>query len=130
MPPSAALYAAANARFLAMLDEGALDEVRRLVARGLDPALPAMKALGVAELGRHLAGGLDRASAVALAQQATRRYAKRQLTWFRHQLGAAVLPRQLVLTSQYSESLLPEILAFIRGALLTAPSGLSRLQPV
>ena len=68
-----------------MVAAGALEEVRALAARGLDPELPVMKAVGVRELTRHLAGELDLADAVALAQQETRRYAKRQLTWFRHQ---------------------------------------------
>lgn len=84
-PPRAALYAACDARLEAMLAEGALEEVRRLVARGLSPDLPAMKALGVREFARHLAGELSLGDALALAQQETRRYAKRQTTWFRNQ---------------------------------------------
>jgi len=68
-----------------MLEAGALEEVRRLAARGLDPSLPAMKALGVRELSRHLAGELSLAQATGLARQETRRYAKRQMTWFRNQ---------------------------------------------
>lgn len=84
-PPRAALYARCDARFQMMLDAGALEEVRALLGRGLDPALPAMKAVGVRELGAHLRGEIGLAEAVALAQQQTRRYAKRQLTWFRHQ---------------------------------------------
>lgn len=84
-PPRAALYAACDARFDAMLEQGALDEARRIAALGLDPGLPAMKAVGLRELLAHLAGGLDFETARAKAKQATRRYAKRQLTWFRHQ---------------------------------------------
>jgi tRNA dimethylallyltransferase len=84
-PPRAELYARCDARFSAMIDAGALDEVRALLARGLDPSLPAMKAVGVRELGTHLRGELVLAEAIAQAQQVTRRYAKRQLTWFRHQ---------------------------------------------
>ncbi len=85
-PPRPALYDACNGRFLSMLAAGALDEVRHLDALTLAPDLPALKALGVPELRRHLAGELDLPQAVALAQQATRRYAKRQVTWFRHQV--------------------------------------------
>jgi tRNA dimethylallyltransferase len=73
-------------RFAAMLNAGALDEVRLLAARKLDPLLPAMKAHGVPWLIRHLAGELTRAEAAAGAIMDTRRYAKRQLTWFRNQM--------------------------------------------
>ncbi len=85
--PREALYERIDARFAAMIRQGALDEVRRLVARGLDPGLPAMKALGVAPLARHLAGAIDHEEAVRLGQQESRRYAKRQMTWFRTQAG-------------------------------------------
>ncbi|ACI99371.1 tRNA (adenosine(37)-N6)-dimethylallyltransferase MiaA [Rhodospirillum centenum] len=88
-PPRDRLYAACDARFLRMLEAGALEEVRRLAALGLDPGLPAMKALGVPELLAHLRGDLPLEAATATAQQATRNYAKRQLTWFRHQIAAA-----------------------------------------
>lgn len=84
-PPRAILYARCDARFDAMLAGGAVEEVRALVARRLDPDLPAMKAVGVRELGRFVAGELDLEAATALARQETRRYAKRQLTWFRRQ---------------------------------------------
>ena len=80
------LYARIDARFVRMLDEGALDEVAALAARGLDPLLPAMKAHGVPALVRHLRGELSRADACAIGQADTRHYAKRQFTWFRHQL--------------------------------------------
>lgn len=84
-PDRDALYAACDARFDAMLAGGALDEVGRLASRGLDADLPAMKALGVAELAAHLRGESDLHTAVALAKRNTRRFAKRQLTWFRNQ---------------------------------------------
>jgi tRNA dimethylallyltransferase len=84
-PDRAALYARCDARLDAMIEAGALDEVRALTARRLDPLAPVMKAVGVRELAAHLAGELTLAEAVALAQQETRRYAKRQLTWFRNQ---------------------------------------------
>lgn len=84
-PERTALYAACDARVDAMIAAGALDEVRTLMARGLDPALPAMKAVGVRELAAYLAGGTTLADATDAMKQATRNYAKRQLTWFRNQ---------------------------------------------
>jgi tRNA dimethylallyltransferase len=80
------LYARIDARFDAMLAAGAVAEVATLRSRDLDPALPAMKAHGVPWLIRHLAGEIDLATAVAGAKRDTRRYTKRQATWFRHQL--------------------------------------------
>ena len=68
-----------------LLSGGALDEVRHLVARDLSPDLPAMKAVGVRELAAHLAGRLTLEDAADALKQATRNYAKRQLTWFRNQ---------------------------------------------
>jgi tRNA dimethylallyltransferase len=75
-----------DARFLAMLREGALDEVGHLGARSLDPMLPIMRAHGVPALLAHLRGELSLKEAVAIGQADTRRYAKRQFTWFRHQM--------------------------------------------
>ena len=80
------LYRRIDARFDAMLASGALDEVRALKSRGLDPALPAMKAHGVPWLVRHLEGEISLDEAAAEAKRDTRRYTKRQATWFRHQL--------------------------------------------
>lgn len=85
LPDRAELYARCEARFDAMLAAGALDEVRSLLGKGLDPNLPVMKAVGVRELERHLAGELTLKAAADLARQETRRYAKRQLTWLRNQ---------------------------------------------
>ena len=84
-PPRPVLYARCDARFSRMAAAGALEEVRALLARGLDPELPSMKAVGVRELGAHLSGDISLEAAVALGQQQTRRYAKRQTTWFRNQ---------------------------------------------
>ncbi len=84
-PARAALYAACDARVARMVEAGAPDEVRALVARGLDPSLPAMKAVGVREFAAHLAGETTLEAAVEATRQATRHYAKRQLTWFRNQ---------------------------------------------
>lgn len=117
LPPRDLLYASCDRRLAAMVRDGALDEVRRLLAMGLDRAKPAMKALGVAELARHLNGecGLD--EAVAAAQQATRRYAKRQMTWFRNQIVA-----DMTINETYSERIEEEFFAFIRQKLLTSPA--------
>lgn len=76
-----------DARFGAMMEAGALDEVRALRALGLDPSLPAMRAHGVPHLLAHLEGRTDLATAVARSKGDTRRYAKRQKTWFRHQMA-------------------------------------------
>jgi tRNA dimethylallyltransferase len=84
-PPRDALYARCDQRLEAMVREGALEEAATLMARGLDPALPAMKAVGLRELIAHLGGTLPLHEAVVLAQRETRRYAKRQTTWFRGQ---------------------------------------------
>lgn len=84
-PPRDLLYARCDARLLAMMREGALDEAHALMARSLHPALPVMKAVGLRELARALSGELSPDDALALAQQETRRYAKRQTTWFRNQ---------------------------------------------
>ena len=75
-----------DARFDAMMAAGALEEVRAFAARNLDPNLPAMKAHGVPWLIRHLKGEIAMAEAVAQAKRDTRRYTKRQATWFRNQL--------------------------------------------
>ncbi|MET4386581.1 tRNA dimethylallyltransferase [Bradyrhizobium sp. F1.4.3] len=80
------LYARIDARFDAMLGAGALTEVERFAARGLDPLLPAMKAHGVPALIRHLRGELSLEEAATIGRADTRHYAKRQFTWFRHQL--------------------------------------------
>ena len=80
------LHRRIDARFDTMLAAGALDEVRALSARGLDPMLPAMKAHGVPWLRRHLAGEISLEAAAEGGKQDTRRYTKRQVTWFRHQM--------------------------------------------
>jgi tRNA dimethylallyltransferase len=80
------LYARIDARFDAMLAAGALDEVAALASRKLDPLLPAMKAHGVPALIRHLKGEFSLDEAVVIGRADTRHYAKRQFTWFRHQL--------------------------------------------
>jgi tRNA dimethylallyltransferase len=81
-PPRERLYARIDERLVRMVAAGAVAEARALIARGLDPRLPAMKAVGLRELADP---ALSPSDALAAAQQATRRYAKRQLTWFRNQ---------------------------------------------
>lgn len=85
LPPRDWLVERCDRRFLAMLDEGAIAEVEALRARTLSPALPVMRAIGVPEIGAFLDGAIDRAEMIERGQRATRRYAKRQYTWFAHQ---------------------------------------------
>ena len=85
-PDRTELYARIDRRFAAMLADGALDEVAALAKRGLDPILPAMKAHGVPGLIRHFKGEMSLEEAAAISAADTRHYAKRQFTWFRHQL--------------------------------------------
>jgi tRNA dimethylallyltransferase len=82
----ATLHRRIEARFDRMVGEGALDEVEALVALGLDENLPAMKAIGVREFSAVLRGEMTIDAAIAKAKTETRRYAKRQDTWFRHQM--------------------------------------------
>jgi tRNA dimethylallyltransferase len=119
LPPRAALYAACDARVARMMASGAEAEVGALLKRQLAPSLPAMKAVGVRELGAFLGGHISCESAIAAMQQATRNYAKRQYTWFRRRLSETATLRKLVINEQLSESLLLEIFSFIRQFLLT-----------
>jgi tRNA dimethylallyltransferase len=114
LPPREALYRAVEARFDEMVRSGALDEVRQLAARELDPALPIMKALGVPDLLRHIGGEIDRDAACRGASQATRRYVKRQFTWFMHQFIANIR-----IDTQYSEIKSDNIFSEISSFLLT-----------
>lgn len=86
LPDRAWLYARCDLRFTRMWEGGAIEEVRALLARQLDPDLPVMRAIGVPEIAAWLAGKTDAESAIAAGQQATRRYAKRQFTWLKHQI--------------------------------------------
>jgi tRNA dimethylallyltransferase len=85
LPPRKWLYARCDDRFSKMIDDGAVAEVEALLARNLNPNLPVMRAIGVAEIGAYWRGELSLDDAIAAGQQATRRYAKRQYTWFAHQ---------------------------------------------
>ncbi len=88
-PDRPTLHARIERRFDTMISAGALDEVRDLLALGLDPAMPVMKAIGVPQLAAHLKGQSTLAEAIEAAKAATRQYAKRQSTWFRHQSGGS-----------------------------------------
>lgn len=117
-PPRDALRAAIAARWAAMLDGGAIEEVRALVAQGLDPALPAMRAHGVPELAAHLAGRMTLAEASARAMLNTGQYTKRQATWFRHHALADVsrvhtIHARIAAMTQFSESFLADAFAFV-----------------
>jgi tRNA dimethylallyltransferase len=85
LPPRDWLYARCDERFAGMVERGAVEEAKALLARDLDPRLPVMRTIGVPELSRYLSGEISLAEAIAAGQQATRRYAKRQYTWFAHQ---------------------------------------------
>ncbi|MDA1098603.1 MAG: tRNA (adenosine(37)-N6)-dimethylallyltransferase MiaA [Proteobacteria bacterium] len=112
--PREQLYRRCDERLAAMLEQGALEEVAALAAMDLDPGLPAMKALGVPELIRCCRGEIGRAEALAAAQQATRRYAKRQITWFKNKMRA-----WMTINSQDSERISRENIPFIIQNLLT-----------
>ena len=114
LPPREVLYAACDARFDRMITTGALDEARDVVALDLPASLPAMKVVGLRPLLRHLAGELPLDEACRLGKRDTRRYAKRQFTWFRHQLT----PTQ-IFEEKYSESLNSIIFPIISDLLLT-----------
>ncbi len=114
IPPRQLLYAACEARVDLMIAAGAVAEVKALAALGLAPGLPALKAVGVPELSRHLRGEASLEEAVGAAKRATRNYAKRQLTWLRTQGTGA-----WTLSAQYSESLRLKIFSFICRFLLT-----------
>jgi tRNA dimethylallyltransferase len=84
--PRDELYKRCDARFLKMLEAGALKEVEALMGQNLPETLPIMKTIGVRELSGYLRGECALEQAIEKAQTATRNYAKRQMTWFRHQL--------------------------------------------
>ena len=85
LPPREWLYARCDERFTRMFDGGAVAEVEALLARDVNPNLPITRAIGVPAIAAYLRGELTREQAIAAGSQATRRYAKRQYTWFAHQ---------------------------------------------
>jgi tRNA dimethylallyltransferase len=109
LPPRDWLYARCDERFEAMMDDGAVEEVAALLARHLNPDLHVMRAIGVREIAAMLRREMSRDEALAAGQQATRRYAKRQYTWFAHQ-PAAEWPR---FTRALDLAALPDALALL-----------------
>ncbi len=89
LPPRDWLYARCDARFAAMIEGGAIEEVEALLNRGLFPSLPVMRAIGVREIAALVSGDMTRSEAIAAGSQATRNYGKRQYTWFARQPPAA-----------------------------------------
>jgi len=89
-PPRDALYAAIDARVRSMFERGLVDEVRRLVAQGFRDA-PPMRSVGYVQALAAAEGKMSLADAIEDAARQTRRYAKRQMTWFRKEPGAEVL---------------------------------------
>jgi tRNA dimethylallyltransferase len=118
-PPREALRDAITGRFAAMLAAGAVEEVRALLALGLDPSLPVMRAHGVPELSAHLRGTISLAEAAARAERVTGQYTKRQATWFRHRALAPperthTIHARIAGLGQFSEREAGEIFAFIQ----------------
>lgn len=113
-PPRPVSAEAVEQRFRAMIDTGAIDEVRQLAARRLDPSLPIMKALGVLPINRFLDGETTLDEAVRASVVATRQYAKRQRTWFRHQFRS-----DCTIEAKFSESDFQKNFPKIRELVLT-----------
>lgn len=109
LPPRDVLYARIDARFDVMLEQGAMDEVRQLMSRQLDPSLPLMKALGVTALKAVLEQEMTVDEAAYIAKRDSRHYAKRQMTWLRNNYNA-----QITLNTKLSESFMESIFSLIR----------------
>ena len=104
MPPREAVYANIDRRFEEMFENGAVREVEHLIARGLDPGLPVMKALGVSQIASFLSGALSQDDAIMQAKRDSRHYAKRQMTWIRNNFISKITLNEL-----YSKSLVEKI---------------------
>jgi tRNA dimethylallyltransferase len=113
-PPRPASADAVDARFRRMVDTGAIAEVRALLALALDRSLPAMRAIGVPQLTDFIERKCSLDRAIEAAVIATRQYAKRQRTWFRHQFVS-----DLLIGAQYLQSDFAKIFSEIRSKLLT-----------
>jgi tRNA dimethylallyltransferase len=109
-PPSASLDARIAERCTAMMRDGAVAEAAALLALDLDPLATLRKAVGVRELGALARGEVTEDAALQVFCTATRRYAKRQRTWFRSQIQS-----DWTISEQYSESMTPKIIKFIRN---------------
>jgi tRNA dimethylallyltransferase len=86
LPDRAVLHQRINGRFEKMLEQGAEDEVKRLLALDLPAEMPVMKAIGVSQIAAMLKGEMSREEVLEKGSAATRQYAKRQMTWFRNQM--------------------------------------------
>jgi tRNA dimethylallyltransferase len=120
-PPRAELRAAIAARFAAMLEQGAIEEVAALLQQNLDPALPAMRAHGVVELAAFLRGEATLGEAARHAILATGQYTKRQATWFRHQplapgARSAIINARYASSEQLSERRMADMQSFLCGS--------------
>ncbi|MDB5685447.1 MAG: tRNA ((37)-N6)-dimethylallyltransferase MiaA [Rhizorhabdus sp.] len=115
LPPRDWLYSRCDARFETMIEQGGVAEAEALHARGLDPELPAMRAIGVRDIILWRTGEIGRYEMVERGQSATRRYAKRQYTWFRHQLPEA-WPR---IETQLDDNFIGEVAIKLRAEALT-----------
>jgi tRNA dimethylallyltransferase len=116
MPPRSALYERIERRLRAMIESGALAELKTLHERSLPADLPLLRAVAVPELLTHVAGRVDLEAALARAVVQTRRYAKRQLTWLRHRLP------ELRPVVEFGDQLDPQRALAAAGPLLTAAS--------
>lgn len=119
-PPRVALREAIAGRFDAMLAAGAAEEVRALLDQRLDPSLPAMRAVGVAELTAYLSGTLTLAVAAAQATLASGQYTKRQATWFhRHALAdptsTHTIHARIADREQFSQRNWADLMQFVQG---------------
>ena len=112
VPEREALYDRINRRYPLMLDQGGLDEIKAFAARNLDPNLPLMKAVGLPPMLKYLTGEKLFDEAVEDACRDSRRYAKRQTTWFNNQLQANIC-QEFGDFEQYSESFFEKILSKI-----------------
>jgi tRNA dimethylallyltransferase len=114
LPPREYLYTTANDRFDGMLENGAIEEVVSLLARSPPEDFPLLKAVGVPPIRAFLGDEIGRERLIELGKRDTRRYAKRQMTWFRHQF----IP-QMTIETKHSEIKLDKIFSEIRNFLLT-----------
>lgn len=114
LPPRDTLYGAINERYARMIDNGGIEEVREMLARLPESDFPLLKAVGVSPIRAFLDGEIDRNRLVELGRRDTRRYAKRQMTWFRRQIIS-----EITIEKKYSENLIPDIFSEISKFVLT-----------
>jgi tRNA dimethylallyltransferase len=110
LPPRDWLIARCDQRFDRMVEDGAVEEVRALLARKLDPDLPVMRAIGVRDIAAWLAGEIDRDAMLDRGRIATRQYAKRQYTWFANQSPADWVREQSEIDTKIADRLVIKLL--------------------